>query len=113
MTPFADREKQLAYLRNYGKRNRLYFIIWNEEHKETKRKYNLNHPNRYNNKTRTKEQVRAHNLIQSHPELKGKECEFCGSTENLVTHHPDYQYPSITVTCCVSCHLIIHKRESD
>ena len=36
------------------------------------------------------------------------ECEICGYEKNLVQHHPDYDFPYITVTVCRSCHMHIH-----
>jgi hypothetical protein len=38
-------------------------------------------------------------------------CEFCGSTENVVKHHFDYDYPLLVVAACKSCHKWIHKKE--
>ena len=35
-------------------------------------------------------------------------CELCESKKYLRHHHPDYDYPQITVTCCASCHEYIH-----
>lgn len=36
-------------------------------------------------------------------------CELCDSTEYLQRHHPDYDYPTIIVTSCASCHNFIHR----
>ena len=35
-------------------------------------------------------------------------CEFCGETDRLLHHHPDYEYPELYVTCCSVCHRWIH-----
>jgi len=77
---------------------------------ETIRRWNRMHPKRDNgNSKRTPEEWRSQGYIQRHPELRGSGCELCGSTENLVAHHPDYTYPQIIVTCCSACHNLIHK----
>lgn len=92
-----------------------------EKCKETSRKWRLNHPEKWKeiydrwnqrhpkrdsgNRKRTCEKIRAHNYVQTHPELLGKQCEFCSQTEKLTAHHPDYEYPEIIVTCCRRCHV--------
>ena len=42
----------------------------------------------------------------------GDKCLECGSTENLVRHHPDYNKPKNVVTLCTSCHIKLHIREN-
>ncbi|MDD4137944.1 MAG: hypothetical protein PHT99_08660 [Methanoregula sp.] len=51
--------------------------------------------------------------------VKGKSCEWCGSTENLLAHHPYrdtpdaiYQdlYLSGCVVLCNTCHFMFHRR---
>ena len=49
------------------------------------------------------EKTRASAYAHYH-KLKGPECEFCGSIENIGTHHPDYNFKNIIVTCCAKCH---------
>ena len=113
----SSRERMERFkLRNpdWRERHRLSCLKWNREHSEIRRlaciEWHKKHPHRYNgNATRTPQQRRAYYYIEKHPELVGFECEFCFSTENLVTHHPSYEYPSIIVTCCSSCHNFIHK----
>lgn len=40
-------------------------------------------------------------------------CELCSSTEHLLRHHVDYDYPEIIVTVCSECHSYIHKDLGD
>jgi hypothetical protein len=39
---------------------------------------------------------------------RGKQCEICGSAENLEGHHPDYNEPKKVLTVCRLCHKKIH-----
>jgi hypothetical protein len=96
------------------------------ETREWERQYRLKHPDRIKENSKrhralqtdihssaTLEQQRAWHYIEKHPELVGKECEFCGELEELKGHHPDYSYPEIVVTCCHSCHMYIEKGIGD
>jgi hypothetical protein len=40
----------------------------------------------------------------------GTSCERCGSTEQLVKHHPDYREPLHVVTLCYVCHRLVHSK---
>jgi len=54
------------------------------------------------------EKLKAYNFLKHCDCSMASACEFCGATENLVRHHPDYDYPEIFVTVCKSCHNWIH-----
>lgn len=41
-------------------------------------------------------------------ELRGSECEGCGSDKRLEMHHPDYDKPTLVVTLCRICHVGKH-----
>lgn len=50
--------------------------------------------------------------------LVARECEVCGSAENVEKHHPDYDRPTLVVFACRNCHplldeLRISVKESD
>ena len=68
---------------------------WRLRNKEHKRTYLKN--------WRTYQKNKAHRIVDRKSALNSQ-CEFCGSTNDLEGHHPDYQYPEIFVTCCKSCH---------
>lgn len=100
-----DRIKKI--IRRYRLKNRDRIL-------EYSHKWNREHPNRSNgNSTRTSEQIRAWNYIQKHQELRYSKCELCPNTRNLTSHHPDYSYPEIIVTCCRACHNWIDKSKDD
>jgi len=42
------------------------------------------------------------------PKRIDSNCNFCGSTNNLEKHHPDYSKPSWVVTLCRKCHRNTH-----
>lgn len=54
--------------------------------------------------------IHAENIAKQLP--MGKECMICPPndirTDRLHRHHPDYNYPTIFVTVCPSCHKYIH-----
>ena len=94
---------------------------WKDDHKEQirecGRQWRLNHPNYQRTlqsnkqkrewKLRNPKKIKVHTYARHHSSLASN-CEFCGSTENLQYHHPDYDYPEIFVTCCIKCHGYIH-----
>lgn len=99
---------------NYNKEWRTnhphYDREWRAKHPHYQDEWNKKHLNRPNgNATRTTKEATAQVCVYRHPELLDSKCEFCDSSENLMAHHPDYDYPKIIVTCCASCHNYIHK----
>lgn len=78
-----------------------------EVQKQHRKDWNARHLER-EPKNRSKVKRFAQNYALHNLPLE-KECEFCGETENLHRHHPDYDFPEIIVTCCGSCHLFIHR----
>lgn len=60
-------------------------------------------------KRRNPEKVRAHEIVRKCVSL-GPVCVKCGSTENLVRHHPDYSKPLEVVILCRFCHGAIHSK---
>jgi len=110
----AQRRFKEAHPNYFLEYQRKYQPKWREKNKERVRQISRNflrrHPNK--NKKRPKPTVlqqQAWQFIHANPHLVGSQCEFCGETEDLVGHHPDYHYPKIIVTCCSSCHMYIHK----
>jgi hypothetical protein len=112
---YYDKVTRADYMRNWRANHPNYIRDWerqktlNPERHIKKRAYNLAysrlHPEK-RGKHRTNEQARAQNCVKKIPVEK---CEFCGDTETLVRHHPDYGYPKIVVICCRSCHRHIHE----
>lgn len=56
------------------------------------------------NPEKTRARVLANQLIEL-----GSECEICGSSDNLMRHHPDYSEPLVIVTVCSGCHMNVHR----
>lgn len=44
---------------------------------------------------------------QRRESLNGKQCEHCGSTENLQRHHPSYESEDFIILC-QTCHAKLH-----
>jgi hypothetical protein len=75
-------------------------IVVSEEQRQKQREAERSWQERNQNKHR------AEHIASKIP--IGDECELCGDTDRLVRHHPDYDYPTVFVTCCQSCHRNIH-----
>ena len=56
--------------------------------------------------------IRARNLADRKTTL-GSKCEFCGSTEYLERHHPDYSKPLEVITVCKSCNAKIRWQDQE
>lgn len=55
---------------------------------------------------RNPDHLRAYSMSQLIP--KKKNCQRCGSPENLERHHPDYLKPKQFFTLCRNCHKKEH-----
>lgn len=88
-----NHEEKLEYYKNWNKNHPKQHSVCNQKWRENHRDKDRVHHNGYKKS------------------VLGKECEFCGVTEKLVRHHFDYLLPTITVTCCNSCHKWIHIKE--
>lgn len=86
--------------------NRRWKIKNPDQHAIDCKQWRERNPGKARSYVNNKEPVKriAHDYVYQHPEIKQKECEFCGSTKNLEAHHPDYAYPQIIVTACTKCH---------
>lgn len=73
------------------------FLKYREKILARGRKYNKEHRFECNSRLKARRKVTL-----------GKKCKLCGSTENLVRHHPDYNKPFVIVTLCKSCHFNVH-----
>jgi 5-methylcytosine-specific restriction endonuclease McrA len=79
--------------------------LWKKTHRfqvnESNRKSHERYPKKY----------KARTFADHHIPLL-LTCELCPEddqrSEKLEHHHPDYDYPEITVTSCVECHNIQH-----
>jgi hypothetical protein len=48
--------------------------------------------------------------------IMAKFCEVCPTDEQreaTATHHPDYNYPNLIVSCCDTCHVYLNKQRQD
>ena len=82
-----------------------------EQHKKACLNWNRNHKERDNgNSNRRPEQWRAQ--LQAERIIITKFCELCpedDQQEATQRHHPNYNYPTIFVSCCASCHNYVEK----
>jgi hypothetical protein len=104
-------EKHPDYMNDYNKK-------WRLSHpgkvSETQRRYKKHHPEyrkkhraRYNEKH--PERTKARNIALK--KLNPQRCRFCGSTEQIERHHPDYSKPLSIIPLCHSCHVNLHRKK--
>jgi hypothetical protein len=112
-TQYAKREKE-AHNRYIANRKKVWQYQQTNHYKKLKKKYQETHraeikarKRAYRKTLHGKKQHKVEKIAEKLP--IAKECEFCGSTENLGRHHPDYRYPEIYVTSCAGCHKWAHK----
>jgi len=84
------------------------FRINHPDYQENKRKEYKKRIDAYNHvyNVNNKDKRSAENKVKK--SLLRANCEICGSSENLVRHHPDYSEPLFYVTLCSSCHNYVH-----
>ena len=90
-----NRKKMRMYNRQYNKK-------WREEngyHNEYK--WKSNHKTEHNVHQRLKIAVKKKKIIKT-------ECINCGSNENIVGHHEDYNKPFDVLWLCKVCHYQLH-----
>lgn len=85
----SNSEKRKQVCREWDKRNP-------EKRREMQKRTALRNPEKI--KTRNKARYLK----------KDSKCMFCGSTERLQKHHPDYSRPELIITLCFKCHRKIH-----
>ena len=106
-----DKEKARERKRRYKKRHP-------EKIRKSKQKYYQDHIDHERERERNRSKSRILWKIQN-PEavkaentarnlLTGDKCSQCGSTSNLIKHHPDYSKPLEVITLCRSCHKLLH-----
>jgi hypothetical protein len=59
----------------------------------------LRHQKKYVERSHARQKAWRHR-----DELLKDACEICGSTKDLMLHHPDYSQPLLVQTLCQSCH---------
>jgi hypothetical protein len=116
MHPYAQTEEQKAKKRAQYHADPERFLKasrkWHEEHRDYTKEYYTIHPKHsVTNKNRTSKMWVAQNqAIKKYP--LAKFCELCPTDdvhEAVNRHHPDYNYPSIFLSLCKSCHVYVHK----
>lgn len=79
---------------------------WNKAHRERK----CERSKKY--RRENSEIIEAQNFASNHKIPITALCETCPEDEvNVATqrHHPDYDYPEITVSCCAKCHWYLNR----
>lgn len=97
----SNRNKNIKYYKEYD-RSRGY----RQGYSYTK-EYRTRYPNKYNAHVALNNAIRAGKIVKHH------ECELCGSHENIVGHHPDYNRPLTVNWWCQACHMQWHKINGD
>ena len=92
-----NRRRKTDYYRAYD-RNRSYQPHRVILRKATWRRQKEMEPEKY------KARTAAGNAIRDGRLPRGTECYFCGKTENLEMHHPDYSQPLRVYWLCQICH---------
>lgn len=114
-----SKEERRAYNKKYRETHKEHITElkrkWRENHREqvreaARKRYKLNPESAESIKARrSTQQHRAGDYVYRHPELRGATCEFCGATDRIRAHHPDYDEPHIVVTTCGACHKWVHE----
>ena len=110
---FAKDKTKLDGLRSNCKHcQREYRQKHKKEYCEYRKQWDHTHPESVKKRSKIKrerfpERERARHFARYHIPLK-PQCELCGSTKRLEHHHPDYNFPEVTVTVCKPCHEAIH-----
>ena len=91
-----NRRKKIEYYRHYD-RSRTGLLHRRQKRKEIFHRQKTEHPERYFARTT------AGNALRD-GRLKKEPCYFCGSTENIEMHHPDYTKPLRVYWLCKICH---------
>lgn len=42
--------------------------------------------------------------------VRARECQKCGATRRIETHHPDYSQPLVVQWLCRDCHSLLHRK---
>ena len=108
--PEKIREAQVRYREHHRNEIRERMRQWRTEHRDYLRQKSKIFRNLHTLKKREYDilKQRAWHFIEDNHHLIGQNCDFCGETQNLKAHHPDYDLPEVIVTCCDSCHAYIH-----
>lgn len=89
-------------IKAYYEKNKAHFQAYQREYRQ-KHKEQCN-KNNQKYKRLHKDVIKAENKAYYRLPL-GDKCIKCGSTENLVRHHPDYSKPLEIVTLCHTCNV--------
>jgi hypothetical protein len=121
----AHNEKELDLFRNdkrmfWGKANLCWKCLSENSvkmHLQNKEKINKCHSERRKQKpgywkfwkaTKATKENKARALANKIPITVS--CKLCGSTQNLVRHHPDYNKPLDFIVLCKGCHAKVHSK---
>ncbi len=64
-------------------------------------RYRIENPHRVNASTKVRRAILS-------GKMEKEPCAFCGRTDNIHAHHPDYDKPLDVVWLCVQCHRRLH-----
>ena len=106
-----DLEKNREYRRKYARTHKEEAIKrvnkWNKENPD---KVKVNKKNWYNKHfEEIKPKIDARTKAYRKIDINGKNCQICGSNEDLQRHHQDYTKPYEVIIVCRTCHTKIHR----
>jgi len=140
MKSLEEKAKHATYMREWRKNKPEYKLKQREALRRFKAKhptYDAEYARKWKFKNQEKAKINSKNYRLRHPDKikkfkkeyeknniekkrcrciagyypMAKQCNICGSTENLERHHPDYSKPKIFETLCRDCHNKITKCE--
>ena len=99
----CQRSVHLKWLRENRSKSKKHSLSYYYRNKEERMAYQTDY--RQNRK-----RLHVHSYTNHYPEKYplASSCEFCGRTEKLRRHHPDYDFIGIYLTCCRQCHWWVH-----
>jgi hypothetical protein len=107
----AHKKEHADQMRKWRKENRERAIETGFEYRENHRSELQLRSRKYRKANQEKEYAHGviKNLLKFGKIQRPDTCSKCGSSLNIIAHHPDYSKPKDIIWICQSCHLAIHK----
>lgn len=101
--PYANRNEQLEYLRQWRIKNPRHNKVWSETNRKQKNDifYRYTELNRQKNNARQK----VYYAVKTGKLVRPDICSKCGSKEKIEADHADYSKSLDVVWLCYKCHL--------
>lgn len=106
----AHREELLAYKARWRIKHRKELLQKQHIYQIVNREKRNAYLREYNHRPDVRRKIKARDAANS--TIPVKKCTECGSNEQLVRHHSDYNKPLDVLILCKDCHLQIHREET-